>query len=396
MVERLSLTFKVLTPLYLGGAGQEAELRPPSFKGLLRYWSRAIDPTCLGEKEAAIFGGTGKNQGQAPFFLTMDTPLKGDGRWDDSLVRGFDTRGTNNMPQNGLRYLGYPFQLNDKQRIRQGGSPRSCIKPGTEFSLICIFPRAPNREIKRALAASVWLLGHLGGAGSRSRRGFGALALMGWKIQGGNPWAELKQLPLLHNETTPESWMAGYKKMRLLLNKDNWFPKTENPFRHPYFNTESTISHSDAKRTILVGKNAYPLGEWAACLNEMGLAMQRFRQLRQPDYSQVKTHLQGQGVLSRSPDRASFGLPLTFRYRSLNGKSVTLVSKDGDRHGSLLHLRPALVGDRLYPLYLRLAGDVPGQTPGAKIHGWNNPLAPLENNLMDEFMKQLQGVIQHG
>ena len=37
-------TYQVTTPLFLGGAKPEdsAELRPPSIKGLLRFWFRAI------------------------------------------------------------------------------------------------------------------------------------------------------------------------------------------------------------------------------------------------------------------------------------------------------------------------------------------------------------------
>jgi CRISPR-associated protein Cmr1 len=108
----------------------------------------------------------------------------------------------------------------------------------------------------------------------------------------------------------------------------------------------------------------------------------------------VKASLQGRGLLQHTPERASFGLPLTFRYRSLGG--LDLVSKDGDRHGSLLHLRPALIGDKLYPLYLRLAGDVPGDKPAGRVRGHQGPLEPIKENAMDLFMKQLQGVTRHG
>lgn len=40
-----SITFNLetVTPLFLAGANQtEAELRPPAFRGALRYWFRAI------------------------------------------------------------------------------------------------------------------------------------------------------------------------------------------------------------------------------------------------------------------------------------------------------------------------------------------------------------------
>jgi len=60
-----SVTFecKVISPLFLGGAnGDQPELRPPSLKGVMRYWWRAmhghLSLTELREKEARIFGGT--------------------------------------------------------------------------------------------------------------------------------------------------------------------------------------------------------------------------------------------------------------------------------------------------------------------------------------------------
>jgi len=45
-METLTVTLKTVTPLFLGGARQNehAELRPPSIKGALRFWYRAIDP----------------------------------------------------------------------------------------------------------------------------------------------------------------------------------------------------------------------------------------------------------------------------------------------------------------------------------------------------------------
>jgi CRISPR-associated protein Cmr1 len=36
--------FQIVTPMFLGGAGQKAEgIRPPSVKGALRFWWRALN-----------------------------------------------------------------------------------------------------------------------------------------------------------------------------------------------------------------------------------------------------------------------------------------------------------------------------------------------------------------
>lgn len=44
-MDRLTVTLKAVTPMFLGGAepNKIAELRAPSIKGALRFWYRAID-----------------------------------------------------------------------------------------------------------------------------------------------------------------------------------------------------------------------------------------------------------------------------------------------------------------------------------------------------------------
>lgn len=38
----LDLELQTVTPLMTGGAFYQAELRPPSFRGVMRYWLRAL------------------------------------------------------------------------------------------------------------------------------------------------------------------------------------------------------------------------------------------------------------------------------------------------------------------------------------------------------------------
>lgn len=385
-VVKLRLTYEVLTPLYMGGADQNAELRPPSIKGLMRYWWRTVNPLNLRE-EPGIFGGAGARQGQSPFSLTMDSPLAGKAHWDKALARRFDIKPEKkqDLPQNGLAYLGYPFKLENEKKGRDGTTSRSCIEPGQSLKLSCIFTGGPTTPgIRQGVAASAWLLGHFGGAGSRSRRGFGSLALVDWQIQGSETWEEMKSLPLLHERTTPEGWMAGYDAMRRILREEDLPAVDGEEIHHPHFGKDTCL---------VLGDSGYAKEDWAGCLNEMGLAMQRFRQRREPDRGRVKSSLQGRGLLQYTPDRASFGLPLAFR---LGNESLEIISKDGDRHGSLLHLCPVLIGGKLYPLYLRLAGAVPGENPPGRVRGHPDSLESIGENAMDLFMKQLQGVTRHG
>jgi CRISPR-associated protein Cmr1 len=76
-----SITFEceVITPMFLAGAdGSTPELRPPSIKGALRFWWRALNGHLpLGElktREAAIFGGT-DNGGKRSIVIIQAKPI---------------------------------------------------------------------------------------------------------------------------------------------------------------------------------------------------------------------------------------------------------------------------------------------------------------------------------
>src|SRR6266850_4461239 len=68
---KLTVTLETVTPLFLGGAeaqdrNRSPELRPPAFRGALRYWLRAALGGVIGDNnldglhrlESAVFGST--------------------------------------------------------------------------------------------------------------------------------------------------------------------------------------------------------------------------------------------------------------------------------------------------------------------------------------------------
>src|SRR2546421_12182581 len=68
-MQEVTFTLRTLTPLFLAGADQtKAELRAPTFRGLMRYWQRALVGGLFGtdrkglekvsEAETAVFGAT--------------------------------------------------------------------------------------------------------------------------------------------------------------------------------------------------------------------------------------------------------------------------------------------------------------------------------------------------
>jgi CRISPR type III-B/RAMP module RAMP protein Cmr1 len=67
--EKLELDCEIITPMFLGNASQEAELRAAPFKGLLRYWWRVAegaqfaDHTELLAAENKLFGSPDEEHG---------------------------------------------------------------------------------------------------------------------------------------------------------------------------------------------------------------------------------------------------------------------------------------------------------------------------------------------
>lgn len=393
---QMNAEFEVLTPMFLGGAHGEAELRPPSFRGLLRFWLRAVDPQ-FRKWEPRLFGGTAQGSGQSAVLVRLDQvqafkPLT----WDQLQVRQFNV-GRERATRNGLIYLGYPFQMSGR------GPKRTAVPPGHRFTLRFLLPRIgkdtpveDSENLRRRLVAAIWLLGHFGSAGTRARRGFGGLALRSWQGIRGD-WPELAEdvLPLLHR--TAAARLARIEIDRALARFDAWFgiwkgddagPSTPD---HPHLGPAFGHKLSDT---------AVRRAEWGTALAAMGAHMQEFRLAGEPDSGAVKQQLQaeaGRGgrPLQRAPSRATFGLPLTFRYPNMRPGTITFVPylrnarKAPERQGSLLLLRVLLLGDGLHSLFLRLDGAVPGYTPLCAPRGAGRPLRAPAENAMDRFFDSL-------
>lgn len=380
-MDELTLTFRVLTPLFMGNAHPgEAGLRPPSFKGVLRFWYRAADPRYR-EWEPRLFGGIGEGSGQSAVLLRLETKTPpATLSWKSLNVERFN-EGYGKETKNGLIYLGFPFQMRSGE-----GELVSAIRPEHEFSIRCLLmPREglDNQQARRGVVAAWWLLSHLGGLGSRSRRGFGSLELTAWSSRRGGrdeAWPELANLPLLTRLSSDEQARTGLANG--LKTITDWFGRWGGKARHPHLGPQFRYKLQNQS-----GK------KWDDLLAAMGLHMQKARLRQGPDYQDVKDHLQGKQIQT-APQRTSFGLPLAFRYSSVRGMAGfhphdIFRYNTFERHGSLLWLRPLAVGDTLYPLYVRLDGAVPGVDPPAALRGTARPLLPASINAMDSYFATL-------
>ncbi|RMF60003.1 MAG: type III-B CRISPR module RAMP protein Cmr1 [Calditrichaeota bacterium] len=159
-MKRMTFHCETITPMFLAGAdGRTPELRPPSIKGMLRFWWRAIRATeveSLREDEAYIFGSSNEKIGRSKFRL---------------LLRG-EIKSVDTQP--------LPHHSGDKKSFSL-----PAIGAGNLFKIIT----DADEDIQNLIiVASI-----LGGVGKRARRGFGSFRIT--RVNGINlPLEDLKSL----------------------------------------------------------------------------------------------------------------------------------------------------------------------------------------------------------
>jgi len=145
------LKCKIVTPLFMGGAKQQAELRTQSINGLLRWWFRVAGGSI--EDEKRIFGWAGENSNQGSVRIHLEEPF--------FKPQGFSPG------QPGYNYLGFSLKM----------TKREAVPANISFTLKIYFhPKSTEEDIKKFFCA-LWLAFNLGNFGSRARRGFGSIKI---------------------------------------------------------------------------------------------------------------------------------------------------------------------------------------------------------------------------
>ncbi len=145
-MRKLTFELEFITPAFIGNAQQQAELRPASFVGLLRWWWRVILATYLNNSEE-IF------KYEAELFGSQEKTAK-------IMVR---TKG----------HVSTVDILKDRREpiymLGMGAKGRTCIPSGSKFYLEVIY-----REVSEQLVRSLVNLAiNFSGIGYRARKGFG-------------------------------------------------------------------------------------------------------------------------------------------------------------------------------------------------------------------------------
>lgn len=145
-MHKISFDLETITPLFMAGAdGKTPELRPPSFKGMMRFWWRAMraedDIEKLSKDEAAIFGGTKVGEGKSKVSIKL-------------IYESMKASDLSLLPHKNARF-----------RLR-------AIETKQKFKCILHIQDQYQKVATAALKLSLLL----GGMGKRSRRGFGSLS----------------------------------------------------------------------------------------------------------------------------------------------------------------------------------------------------------------------------
>ena len=169
-------TYRVVTPMFCAGADQRrAELRMSSFKGVLRFWWRALawsrldgDLEAIRCQEAIIFGSSSRGQSAVALVeLAYPHPTNDVGSHLSRTVG------------QGARYLGYGV-------MEEGSNQRGFLRPDFNFT-VRMKVRDPEGKME-SVTAALTALGVFGGMGARSRKGFGSVSLQSLMVDGEETW----------------------------------------------------------------------------------------------------------------------------------------------------------------------------------------------------------------
>jgi len=170
--KKAEFSVEILTPMFLGGADGNAELRSPPFKNALRYWWRLTQGNLSSDdllvREQDLFGGVKDNASRSRVDIVVTGNLTTDSvgaRINIGSKKNSEAKGNN---VSLAAYLGMgPIHF-------RGIYEKAPILPGQQFKFSVTYPILNGNEIEDALS----LFAHLGSLGSRSRNGWGGLHMI--------------------------------------------------------------------------------------------------------------------------------------------------------------------------------------------------------------------------
>lgn len=304
-LKKVEFDCTVITPMFLAGAHQnKPELRVPSLRGELRWWLRALLGATSVQSAAGLFEEEKKVFGSVDAISAVSVRL--------SVVREASSKAGDLFQQyqqmQGMRYLWYSTNL--------GQNNRPYFEPeNTQFKVS--FISKDDAALKKAVCA-LWALSICGGLGTRSRRGAGSFSA---EITRSDIDQDL--LPKFNANIDPQNFGEQFSKVEQIFGG---------------FSSSGVQKDWASFSKVKIFRTGINAQSWQDAVNQVGNACQNFRNRRQPDYQSVRNFIQNHTV-PQNIERAAFGLPLMFRYRTLprNANSaIVSVNLDSDRRASPL------------------------------------------------------------
>ena len=201
MHTEIEATYRVVTPMFCGGAepDKRAELRPSSFKGVLRFWWRALAWSRLGgdlgqikEKEVALFGSADGGQSSVSMRFVPGPKRERVAAGEVLTV----SRSGGGPIGEGARYLGFGVMEafgSRRKGTKAGELTRPCLRSPFEFTVRMLVRDGERNERNHSnqsasLEDALVCLGTHGGMGAKSRKGYGSLVLRSLIVDGEQRW----------------------------------------------------------------------------------------------------------------------------------------------------------------------------------------------------------------
>jgi CRISPR-associated protein Cmr1 len=182
IMHKITFHCQTVTPMFLAGAdGTTLELRPPSIKGALRWWWRAMNGSLLlpdlQKRESYLFGGTATNGRETGTRSRVIIRVEND-----------EFRPSNNMPNYMVKtYKGKYPKINILYYLAYGHTDyiekqtkliHDFIPVRTSFNVQLQFDSILSEEDQNEVVKAFVLLSRFGGLGSKSHNGFGCFRIL--------------------------------------------------------------------------------------------------------------------------------------------------------------------------------------------------------------------------
>jgi CRISPR-associated protein Cmr1 len=309
-VKTIEASFEIVTPMFISGADDVADLRPPSIKGALRFWWRALHwGQCLQE--------AGDEKGAFPLLHTREADLfgaaandkgGGQGKLLLKLKPGFKS---NDFTANSTGY-GTTYLLGQGLYHYRDGYLKPALAANQSFTLILLV--RDDFEIEGVIN-SLLLWGLLGGLGSRGRKGFGSVAIKSLKIT-----TKIKNEEKIEERAIPETKESYKQTVQSLLNQLN---DALPPFTALSSKTRIDISDTGNSAENLLNKVGTQMLLYRSYGREVRgrreAAGQEAEMNFKSDHHNMSDFMQGKKI-DEHPKRVIFGLPHNYRFS--NGSMI--------------------------------------------------------------------------